>query len=65
MPKAFRMDNGGEYIKAKPWLDSKGIELHVMAPHSPAQNRVSERQNRTLAKLMQAMLAEKNLLETL
>src|SRR5258708_15775785 len=65
MPKAFRTDNGGEYIKAKPWLDSKGIELHVTARHSPAQNGVSEWQNRTLAKLMRAMLAEKNLPETL
>ncbi len=50
--KSFWMDNGGEYIKAKPWLNSKGIELHVTAPHSPAQNGALEWQNWTLAELM-------------
>jgi transposase InsO family protein len=65
MPKAFRMDNGGEFISIKPYLESKGIEFQTSAPHSPAQNGVAERLNRTLTELMIAMLSEKNLPQTL
>jgi transposase InsO family protein len=64
-PKAFRTDNGGEYLGVKPWLESKGIELHPSAPYSPSQNGVSERMNRTLNELMIAMMAEKDLPPTL
>jgi Reverse transcriptase (RNA-dependent DNA polymerase)/gag-polypeptide of LTR copia-type/Integrase core domain/GAG-pre-integrase domain len=64
-PKAFRCDNGGEYIGMKPWLEEQGIECQMSAPHSPSQNGVAERQNRTLTELMRAIMMEKLLPQTL
>jgi hypothetical protein len=61
----FRCDNGREYIAMKPWLEEQGIECQMTAPHSPAQNGVAERQNRTLTELMRAMMGEKLLPQTL
>ena len=52
-PKWFCTDNSGEYIMGdlQGWCASKGIRLEYTAPHSPAQNGVAERMNRTLAEL--------------
>jgi len=57
-PKAFRANNGGEYVNKDlaNWCESKGIKFEYTAPHSPEQNGVAERMNRTLAELMRAML---------
>ena len=57
-PKPFRVDNGSEYIMGdlQGWCASKGIRLEYTAPHSPVQNGMAERMNRTLAKLSWAMI---------
>jgi hypothetical protein len=64
-PKAFRANNGGEYIGMCPWLETKGIELHLLALYSQSQNGVSERANCTLLEIANAMCFEKNLPATL
>jgi len=57
-PKAFRADNGGEYVNKDliNWCELKGIKFKYTAPHSPEQNGVAERMNWTLAELMHVML---------
>ncbi|KAF5374058.1 hypothetical protein D9757_010721 [Collybiopsis confluens] len=61
--KAFRFDNGGEYISAevKRYLSGKGIHSEYTAAYSPQQNGVAERLNRTLIEHARAMLAEHDL----
>ena len=46
----LRTDNGGEYVSKdfQAYLASKGIEHQLTVPHSPQQNGVAERLNRTL-----------------
>ena len=46
----LRTDNGGEYLSGvfKTYMNSKGIHHEVTVPHSPQQNGVAERMNRTL-----------------
>ena len=46
----LRADNGGEFIghQFREWLSTNGIRLETSAPHSPEQNGVSERANRTI-----------------
>lgn len=62
-PKQFRVDNAKEYVEGdlKKWLDTKGITIEATAPHSPSQNGVSERANRTWIELARAMLIESGL----
>ena len=45
------------------WCKDLGINLQVTAPYLPAQNGVSERFNRTLMELTQAMQLDANLPE--
>ena len=42
--KAFRFDNGGEYISksVKQYLSSQGIQFEYTAAHSPQQNGIAE-----------------------
>ena len=56
-PKVFQADNGGEYVSNDlvNWCESKGINLQYTAPHSPEQNSIAERMNRTLVELVRAM----------
>lgn len=56
--KCLRIDNGREYLNQafKKFLKDNGIRLELTAPHSPAQNGISERLNRTLAEHGRAML---------
>ena len=53
-PKAMHVDRGREFVNDSllEWLYSKGMEVHMTAPHSPAQNGVTERMNRTLEELV-------------
>ena len=46
----LRTDNGGEYLSSafQNYLKEKGIRHELTVPHSPQQNGVSERMNRTL-----------------
>ena len=59
----LRTDNGGEYISTdfQEYLASKRIEHQLTVPHSPQQNGVAERQNRTLMESARAMLSHSNL----
>jgi transposase InsO family protein len=51
----LRVDNGGEFTghKFREWLSTNGIRLETSAPHSPKQNGVSERANRTIMALVE------------
>jgi len=55
--KAIRTDGGGEYHK---WMEANlkdsGIEHQSTAPYTPESNGVSERMNRTLMEMVEAML---------
>ncbi len=59
----LRTDNGGEYLSKEfqTYLASKGIEHQLTVPHSPQQNGVAERLNRTLVESARAMLSHSNL----
>jgi transposase InsO family protein len=63
LPKAVRTDNGREYVNKDliGWCLDKGIELQTTAPHTPEQNGIAERWNRTVVKLGRAMLLANNL----
>ena len=58
----LRTDNGGEYMSKdfQAYLTSKGIEHQLTIPHSPQQNGVAERLNRTLMESARAMLSHSN-----
>jgi hypothetical protein len=62
-PKAVRADNGGEYVNKDliGWCHSKGIELQTTTPHTPEQNGVAERWNRTVVELGCAMIIARKL----
>ena len=55
----LRTDNGGEYRSKEfqAYLISKGISHELTIPHTPEQNGVAERMNRTLQESARAMLA--------
>lgn len=61
-PAWIRFDNGKELVnaKTKALAVEKGMEIHTTAPHSPSQNGVAERLNRTLLDLVRAMMIAKN-----
>ena len=56
--KTLRTDGGGEYmsIKFKEYLKSKGIRHEITVPHTPQQNGVAERMNRTLIETAKSMI---------
>jgi transposase InsO family protein len=56
--KTLRCDNGGEYVNAKfkDFCAKAGIEMQTTAPHSPSQNGIAERLNRTIVERARAML---------
>lgn len=61
--KVLRSDNGGEYTSAQfeEYLAHYGIMHETTVPHSPAQNGVAERMNRTLVEMVRAMLLDGHL----
>jgi hypothetical protein len=61
--KILRVDNAPELIKGKLQLVCKtdGIAYEKTVPHSPSQNGVAERCNRTLASMARAMMFDANL----
>ena len=61
--KILRIDGGGEYISKefKKYLLDNGIQLQVTAPHSPSQNGIAERLNRTLVEHGRAMIVSHGL----
>lgn len=42
------------------WCHQQGIDIELTAPYTPSQNRVAERANRTLVKLVRAMICRQN-----
>ena len=61
--KVLRSDNGGEYI-SDPFLQvcqNEGIKRHFMVRHTPQQNGVVERMNRTLLEKVRCMLSNAGL----
>ncbi|MCG8622681.1 MAG: integrase core domain-containing protein, partial [Proteobacteria bacterium] len=65
--RKLRTDNRGEYMSKdlQIYLTLKGIEHQLTVPHSPQQNGVAERLNRTLMESARAMLSHANLLKKL
>ena len=61
--KAVRVDGGGEYTSNlfKLFCAEKGIRIEYTAPHSPAQNGISERLNRTLMDHVRAIMQDADL----
>ncbi len=59
----LRTDNGGEYLSKEfeDYLMSKGTRHELTVPHSPEQNGVAERMNRTLVESARAMLSHAKL----
>ena len=55
----LQTDNGGEYLSSafQNYLKEKGKRLELTVPHSPQQNGVSERMNRTLVESARSMIA--------
>lgn len=51
-------DNGGEYISndMKEFCSNKGIQYHLTAPHTPQQNGIAERMNRTIVEKTRSIL---------
>jgi hypothetical protein len=54
--KAIRSDNAPEFIKLSKELEKDGIRIEFTVPHTPSQNGVAERLNRTLITKARAML---------
>ena len=56
--KTLRTDNGGEYLsnEFEDYLKKKGIRHETTVPHSPQQNGVAERMNRTLQEAALSMI---------
>lgn len=61
--KMLSIDGGGEFLNElfAPFCAEKGIVLRVTAPHTPQQNGVAERANRTIASKARAMLIQSGL----
>ncbi len=59
----LRSDNGGEYISGEfdSYLKSKGIRHELTIPHTPQQNGVAERMNRTLMECARSMMTHAQL----
>ena len=61
--KALRSDNGGEYTSKEftLYLADEGIKHELTIPHTPEQNGVAERLNRTLIEGVRTMLVDSRL----
>ena len=61
--KTLRTDRGHEYLsdQFKSFCDEKGIARQLTIPHTPQQNGVAERRNRTLLDMVRSMMAQANL----
>ena len=61
--KALKTDRGCEYLSEqfKELYDEKGIERQLTMPHTPQQNSVAEKRNRTLLEMVRSMMAQANL----
>ena len=55
--RRLRSDRGGEYYNLS-YFQSTDIIHEVTAPYTPQQNGVTERKNRTLTEMINAMLSK-------
>src|SRR5258705_12590830 len=62
-PKAFRSDNGKEYITKdlQQFFKREGIQYQTTVPYTPQQNGVAERKNRALTEMCRCMLLDAGL----
>ena len=60
--KTVRTDNGGEYtsLEFQRFCAEKGIAREFTNPHTPEQNGVSERLNRTIIEAVRSMIFHAN-----
>ena len=58
--KTLRSDNGGKYTSREftSYLAKEGIKHELTTPHTPQQNGIAERLNRTLVEGVRTMLAD-------
>ncbi|XP_073844139.1 uncharacterized protein, partial [Musca autumnalis] len=65
--KCLRSDNGTEFVNNNfnAYLKEHGIVRQLTVPHTPQQNGVAERFNRTLVEMARSMLVAANLDESL
>ena len=61
--KILRSDNGTEYTNGafQDYLKINGIIHQTSAPHTPQQNGIAERMNRTLVEMARSMLSDSNM----
>lgn len=59
--RRLHSDGGGEYVGMKSLLEEKGIEHYKTPPHSPNQNPIAERMNRTLVESARSMMESSSL----
>lgn len=61
--KCVQSDNGKEYCNNEfnNFLDQCGIKRRLTVPHTPEQNGIAERRNRTLVEMARCMLLESKL----
>ena len=61
--RSARSDRGGEFMSKefKQYCEENGILRQLTTPHTPQQNGVVERRNRTVMELMRSMLKGKKL----
>jgi hypothetical protein len=64
--KEVRSDRGGEFSSGnfKEFCDKNGIKREYTIPRTPQQNRVVERQNRSVQQMARSMMNEKNIPQT-
>ena len=57
-PWIYKSDNGGEFIgsESKQFLEESHIQQQLTSPHSPYQNGIAERGNRTLSEAANSIL---------
>uniref|UniRef100_A0A5S6Q5K7 Integrase catalytic domain-containing protein n=1 Tax=Trichuris muris TaxID=70415 RepID=A0A5S6Q5K7_TRIMR len=62
-PKVLRTDNGTEYVNDQltNFLKQQGIKHQTTVAHTPQQNGVAERKNRSLQEMAKCMLLDSNL----
>ena len=63
LPRILQSDNGGEFTSQsfQEWMSERGIRAETSAPHTPEQNGVSERANRTIVEGARCLLHAKHL----
>lgn len=62
-PKVIRSDNGGEFKNKslETFFKKEGIRQQFTTPHTPQQNGIAERKNRTLNEMARCMLLDAGL----